>query len=126
MNGPTNLLYRIYEDQLLAGLDRSRFPHHIGIILDGHRRYARTEGMASYSDSYRAGMRRFEEFLTWAEQLEIKAVTGCVLSRENLDRASDELDPYFEVLIELFDRLPSTCHRFGMKLKFVGSLDLLP
>ncbi len=122
----SGLLYRIYEDRLIAGLDRNRFPRHIGIILDGHRRYARTEGLANYSDSYRAGMAKFEEFLGWAEDLGIQAVTGWLLSRENLDRPNEELAPYFDVLVELFDRIPQICERHGMRLKFVGSLDLLP
>ena len=126
MASPTGLLYRIYEDRLLASLDRSRFPRHIGVILDGHRRYARSEGLSSYTESYRAGMRRFEEFLGWAEALGIPAVTGWVLSKENLTRPGDELEPYFDVLVELFERLPGLCAAHGMRLRFIGSLDLLP
>lgn len=122
----TNILYRLYEDRLTASLDRSRFPHHVGIILDGHRRYARSEGLPSYTDSYRAGMARFQDFIGWAEELGIPAITGWVLSRENLDRPDEELGPYFDVLIELFGRLPEVCSRHDMKLRFVGSLDLLP
>ncbi len=126
MAGFSTLLYRIYEERLLASLDRSRFPRHIGIILDGHRRYARAEGLPTYTDSYRAGMRRFEEFVGWAEDLEIPAITGWVLSRENLNRPAEELEPYFDVLIELFGRLPALARRHDLELRFIGSLDLLP
>jgi short-chain Z-isoprenyl diphosphate synthase len=126
MGRPTNILYRVYEERLLESLDRAAFPHHIGIILDGHRRYARMEGLPSYTDSYRAGMERFEEFLGWAEELGIQAVTGWVLSKENLSRPMEELGPYFDVLVELFGRLPELCDRYDLKLRFVGSLDLLP
>lgn len=124
--GPSQLLYRIYEKRLLGSLDQRRFPQHVGIILDGHRRYAREEGLPSYTDSYRAGMRRFEEFVGWAEELGIPAVTGWVLSRENLERPSEELEPYFEVLTELFSRLPELGERHDLMLRFIGSLDLLP
>lgn len=120
------LLYRIYEHNLLAGLDRSRLPSHIGVVLDGHRRHARAEGLPSYTDSYRVGMERFEDFLTWTDDLKIPAVTAWVLSPENLSRPAEELDPYFEVLIDLFGRLPAQCARHDMALKFIGSLDLLP
>lgn len=123
---PSALLYRLYEDRLLAGLDRTRFPKHVAVILDGHRRYARSEGLTSYTDSYRAGMRRFEDFLDWNADLGIEAVTGWLLSRENLDRPAEELDPYFEVLVELFDRLPDKCLDADMAIRFIGSLDLLP
>jgi len=120
------VLYRLYERNLLRGLDRSRFPQHVGIVLDGHRRYAREEGLSSYTESYRVGMARFEEFLGWADEFEIPAVTAWVLSRENLSRPAEELDPYFNVLIELFGRLPGLCDEYDMALKFIGSLDQLP
>lgn len=126
MPTPKDLLYRIYEERLLSSLDRTRFPSHIGIILDGHRRFARTEGLSSYSDSYRAGMRRFEDFVGWAEELGIEAITGWVLSKENLDRPEDELADYFDVLIELFGRLPRLCSAHRLRLRFIGSLDLVP
>ena len=120
------LLYRLYQRRLRNGLDPDRLPRHIGIVLDGHRRYARAEGLSSYTESYRVGMRRFEEFLDWADDLSIPAVTAWVLSTENLTRPSKELTPYFKVLIELFQRLPDRCARYDMAIKFIGSLDLLP
>ncbi|HUG31515.1 MAG TPA: polyprenyl diphosphate synthase [Acidimicrobiia bacterium] len=120
------LLYRIYERNLLSELDRDRLPNHIGVVLDGHRRHARAEGLPSYTDSYRVGMERFEDFLGWADDLKIPAVTAWVLSPENLSRPADELDPYFDVLIDLFGRLPAKCSQYDMSLKFIGSLDLLP
>ncbi len=119
-------LYRIYERRLRADLDRERLPRHIGVVLDGHRRYAREEGLASYQESYREGMRRFEEFLAWSHELGIPAVTAWLLSRENLSRPSEELGPYFEVLVELFERLPEAAARYDMRIKVIGSMDLLP
>ncbi len=120
------LLYRVYERRLLGDLDRDRLPKHIGVVMDGHRRYARAEGLPSYTDAYRVGMHRFEEVLGWAAELEIPAVTAWVLSKENLTRPPEELEPYFDVLIELFGRLPELCQRYDMGLRFIGSLDLLP
>lgn len=122
----SGLLYKIYEDRLVRSLDRTRLPRHLGIVLDGHRRYARQEGLPSYTDSYRAGMRRFEEFLEWAEELEVPAVTAWVLSRENLSRPDQELEPYFDVLTESFQRLPALADRLDMRIRFIGSLDVLP
>jgi short-chain Z-isoprenyl diphosphate synthase len=126
MKRPTDVLYKIYEDRLVRSLNPSRLPRHLGIVLDGHRRYARQEGLPSYTDSYRAGMRRLEDFLGWAEELKIPAVTAWVLSRENLSRPAEELDPYFEVLIELFGRLPGLAAEHDVAIRFIGSLDLLP
>ena len=122
----TRPLYRAYEARLLRGLDRESLPRHIGVIHDGHRRYARAEGLPDYAASYRAGMVKFVELLHWAEELDIHAVTCWLLSTENLSRPEHELQPYYDVLIELFDRLPDAVHDHDLAVKFIGNLDLLP
>ena len=119
-------LYRYYERRLTASLPRESLPGHIGVILDGHRRFAREEGHVDYQASYRAGMAKLEELLGWCADLGVKAVTAWVLSTENLRRPPEELEPYFEVLEELFGRLPALSSRLGFSLAVNGSLDLLP
>ncbi len=118
-------LYRLYERRLASSLPASSLPRHIGVIMDGHRRYAREEG-GEYRSSYQAGMSKFEEFLTWCADLDIRAVTVWVLSTENLQRPAEELEPYFAVLNGLFERLPAQAQRLGFSLAVSGSLDLLP
>ncbi len=119
-------LYRFYEDRLLATLDRDRLPRHIGVIHDGHRRYARSEGLPDYQASYRVGMAKFVEFLNWSNELGIPAVTCWLLSKENLERPDEELLPYYEVLMELFEEIPSASTEHDVEVRFIGSLDRLP
>ncbi len=119
-------MYQIYEQRLLQTLDREGLPQHIGVIHDGHRRYARAENLPDYAASYRVGMEKFVEFLGWTAELEIPAVTCWLLSTENLARPDEELQPYYEVLIELFDRIPQTPAGQNVRVRFIGSLDLLP
>ncbi len=119
-------LYRLYERRILQHLDQGALPRHIGVIHDGHRRYARSERLPDYAASYRVGMAKFVEFLGWAEELQIPAVTCWLLSVENLQRPAAELEPYYDVLIELFDRIPSAVGHDPVKVRFIGSLDLLP
>lgn len=119
-------LYTVYERRLARDLSSDVVPGHIGIILDGHRRYARSEGLPDYEASYRVGMRKFEEFLGWTHDLHISAITGWLLSTHNLERPADELEPYFDVLIDLFGRLPRRAASQDLTVRFIGSLDLLP
>ena len=119
-------LYRVYESRILKFLERDKLPHHIGVIHDGHRRYARAEGLPDYEASYREGMKKFVEFLGWADDLEIPAVTCWLLSTENLSRPAEELDPYYDVLIDLFSDIPEKIKGHDVAVRFVGSLDLLP
>lgn len=119
-------LYRLYERRLLQRLDQQALPDHIGVILDGHRRFARAEGYADYQESYRSGMAKLEEFLGWCAQLDIPVITAWVLSTDNLRRPREELDPYFEVLIELLSEMPVLSSRLNFSFHVIGSLDLLP
>lgn len=41
------LLYQLYERRLLAEVSSGRIPRHLGLIQDGHRRYAREAGLSN-------------------------------------------------------------------------------
>jgi short-chain Z-isoprenyl diphosphate synthase len=119
-------LYQIYERRLEQHLDRSRLPRHIGVIHDGHRRYARSEGLPDYASSYRVGMQKFLDLVHWTEELGIPALTCWLLSKENLSRPEGELEPYYDVLVDLFAAIPGEVTAHDVAVRFIGSLDLLP
>jgi short-chain Z-isoprenyl diphosphate synthase len=117
-------LYRLYERRLVGSLDRSALPQHIGVIHDGHRRFARQAGLPDYEAAYRVGMDKVVELLGWCAEFEIPAVTCWLLSQENLNRPAEELAPYYEVLEELLGRLPESVA--GARVGVIGSTHLLP
>ncbi len=119
-------LYRVYERRLLEKLDRKNLPRHIGVIHDGHRRYAKAEGLRDYAQSYRVGTQKFLELLSWTDELDIPVVTCWLLSMENLERPIEQLDELFDVFIELFEAIPEAIHGHSVEVRFIGSLDLLP
>jgi len=69
-------LYRVYERRLFNSLRPDCLPSHLGVILDGHRRFARAEGLSDYTASYRSGMAKLGELLEWSAQLRLPAVTA--------------------------------------------------
>ena len=119
-------IYSLYESRLQKGLSKNELPKHIGLIHDGHRRYARRENLLSYEVSYKIGMVRFKECLSWCDELGIDYVTSWLLSKENLSRPEEELEPYFTVLYELFEELIIDDLVDNFKIQFIGSIDLLP
>jgi short-chain Z-isoprenyl diphosphate synthase len=122
-------VYRAYERRLLRSLTAlppGSLPSHVGVILDGHRRFARAEGLEDYTASYRTGMAKLREMLAWSAQLHLPAVTAWVLSTDNLQRPAEELDPYFDVLVDLLGELPALGASLGCSLRVIGSLELLP
>ena len=52
--GLRDVAYSLYERRLLAGLDSDRIPRHVGVILDGNRRWASLQG-TSASTGHRVG-----------------------------------------------------------------------
>ena len=119
-------VYSLYETRLQNNLKNETLPKHIGIIHDGHRRYARRENLLSYEVSYRIGMVRFKECLAWCDELGIDNITSWLLSKENLSRPEEELNSYYLVLNELFEELLIDDLVDNFKINFVGSIDLLP
>ena len=85
------LLYPWYEKRLLRKLDFNQTPHHIGIIVDGNRRWAKANTVATKS-GHQAGANKINEFLNWCEDAQVKIVTVWLLSTDNFKRSQEELD----------------------------------
>lgn len=114
----------IYERRLattLAGLPR---PRHIGIMLDGNRRWAREAGHDDVREGYRVGGAKVAEFLEWCTAADIRHVTLFMLSDDNLGRPPTELGPLIEI-IEATVRDITGPDR-DWEVQVIGSLDLLP
>jgi short-chain Z-isoprenyl diphosphate synthase len=125
---PISLLYQFYERRLLREVRRGVLPRHIGLILDGNRRYARELGLSDPLEGHRLGADKLEEVLDWLEQLQIRIITIYVLSTENLSRPHRELNGLLG-LIEAKMRdvaVDPKIHQKGVRVRAVGQLDLLP
>ena len=119
--------YRIYEGRLKAQVEGEEIPSHIGIILDGNRRWAQNQGM-SQGLGHEEGANRAEELLDWCHDLGIETVTLYVLSTENLDRRPEELSELFELIEARLNRLLNDPRivRYKVNVRAIGHLDLLP
>ena len=121
--GLRGLLYRTYERRLTASLPRSGIPRHVGVILDGNRRWARAYG-ADTSEGHRAGAVKILEFLGWCEDAGVEVVTLWLLSTDNLlTRSPDELSALITIIEDSVDRIARTGR---WKVHPMGALDLLP
>ena len=117
-----NLLYDIYERRLAARIDPATVPHHVGVILDGNRRWAKSMGFGA-AQGHKRGADKIEEFLGWAEQMGVQVVTLWLLSTDNLFRDPAELSPLLDIIAHAVDELAET-GRWSLRL--VGAVDLLP
>ena len=121
------LLYRLYERRLLADVLRHPRPKHLGLIQDGHRRYAREAGLSN-STGYALGAAKAEEVLTWCAELRIPMVTLWWLSTENFSRHPDEVEAVLDVIESKMGEWVSTgwMEQLGIRIRPIGKLELLP
>jgi short-chain Z-isoprenyl diphosphate synthase len=124
----TDLLYRVYERRLARELAGGPLPRHVGVILDGNRRYAAERGLGDAMVGHAAGARRIDPFLDWCLELGIPYVTLWLLSTENLSRADAEVAGLLSIIEDTVRRIGCTddAARRGLKVTAVGALDLLP
>jgi len=119
--------YRFYEGRLKAQVKNDEIPGHVGIILDGNRRWAQTQGVFR-GLGHEEGANRAEELLDWCHELNIKTVTLYVLSTENLDRTPEELGELFGLIEARLGRLlnDERIVRYKVNVRAIGHMDLLP
>jgi short-chain Z-isoprenyl diphosphate synthase len=120
--GLDDLVYGLYERRLAHDLDAREIPRHVGVILDGNRRWASEQGSTSAA-GHRAGAAKIAEFLEWCDEVGVQVVTLWLLSTDNLARPEAELAPLLEIIEEAITELA----RSGRwVVRHVGSRDALP
>jgi len=120
-------VYRLYSKYLSNQISKVEAPKHIGIILDGNRRWAESH---SYKRSvgHRFGAEKAKELLEWCHELNIKTMTLYVLSIENLQRSPKEIKELLDLLGEKLNDLfqDERIHKYSIHVKALGKIDLLP
>ncbi|MEJ6573791.1 MAG: isoprenyl transferase [Actinomycetes bacterium] len=122
-----SILYPLYERRLFANLDFTKTPHHIGVILDGNRRWSKAnpaaDGDTSTSRGHKAGAEKIIELLDWCEESKVEVLTIWLLSNQNLSRPPAELEPLLAIIADTVNDLAS---RRRWEIRPVGSMELLP
>lgn len=121
-------LYRLYERRLLREVQQHPLPRHIGLILDGNRRYARDLGFEDPLAGHRVGAGKLEEVMDWLEELDVRITTLFALSTENLTRPPAELVGIIALIEEKMRSVAvdPKIHRKGVRVRAVGQRELLP
>ncbi|MCP1387745.1 isoprenyl transferase [Corynebacterium sp. TA-R-1] len=118
------LLYPLYEARLKRELRGKPRPRHIAVMADGNRRWARESGYTDISHGHRAGGAKIGELVRWSAEMEVEVVTIYLLSTENLQRTSEEVELLFAIISDVIDDLAT--EDYSCRVRLVGHLDLLP
>jgi short-chain Z-isoprenyl diphosphate synthase len=123
--GLRDLVYGVYERRLASALHRagSPVPRHVGVILDGNRRWAKSVG-ASSREGHQRGADKIEQLLRWCDEAGVEVVTLWLLSTDNLSRPEAELAPLLRIIENVVTDLAADGNPWTLNV--VGALDLLP
>ena len=124
--GLRDLAYTVYERRVSRALPKERLPQHIGVVVDGNRRWAKLAGTPT-ADGHLAGANKIVEFIDWCAELGIPTVTLYMLSTDNMSRSEAELEQLMEIIGDTLDRLAeSKPGGRPVRVHPVGQPELLP
>jgi short-chain Z-isoprenyl diphosphate synthase len=124
----SRLLYYFYSRRLARSIRAGPRPRHIGIILDGNRRYGRSHGIVEPRAVYDLGADKLDEMLEWCGEFAIPAVTLWVFSTENFRRPPAEVSGILGSVAAKLTALADdpAIHRRRVRVRAIGCLALLP
>ncbi len=126
----TNLvgpIYHLYSWYLWRQIKDNPMPTHVGIILDGNRRFAKQQKQTS-TFGHTIGAQRIDEVLDWCFEAGVKVVTIYVFSTENFTRKEEEVHHIMGIAQERFETVARSevIHRHEVRVRAIGQLGLLP
>lgn len=99
----------------------SILPNHVGIILDGNRRWAKENGYKSTLEGHKKGYDSLKGVAQHAFDKGIRNVSAFVFSTENWSRSKQEVDYLMRLLLRIMKRDIKELHRKGIKVLWLGT-----
>lgn len=121
-------LDQAYELKLERELPSWTKPKHVGIIMDGNRRFAKEIGAANVVEGHHRGADKLDEVLSWCELAEVKVVSVWGMSLDNFNRSADEVSGLMSLFERKFLELVTDprIHRDRIRVRSMGRVELLP
>ncbi|HOI92131.1 MAG TPA: polyprenyl diphosphate synthase [Candidatus Rifleibacterium sp.] len=109
---------------LLKELDPAKIPAHIGIIMDGNGRWAKSRGKSRIR-GHQEGARRVKTVVRFANDLGVKHISLYAFSVENWARPSFEVSALMRLIRAYIIRERNDLHAEGVKFRLLGRLEEL-
>jgi len=97
---------------------------HLGIIMDGNRRWAEKAGLQKFL-GHNKGADVFVDTCDWCINENIKYLTVYAFSTENWKRTQEEIVHIFKLMEKFFTDKIDLCLERGIKIKVIGERDNL-
>jgi undecaprenyl diphosphate synthase len=102
-----------------------KVPSHIGIIMDGNGRWAKSRGQMR-AFGHRAGTDATRNIVSACGELGVSYLTIYVFSAENWGRPQKEVSMLMDLLVEMVSREVRDLNKNNVRLHTIGDLSRLP
>lgn len=102
-------------------------PEHIGIILDGNRRFAKRLNLNPWK-GHELGFEKLKKLFKWCKELEIKEITLYCFSMQNFNRPKKEFDYLMDLFEKGFNEVSTNedIHKYKIRVNVIGRHYLFP
>ena len=97
---------------------------HIGIIMDGNRRWAKNRGLPTL-EGHRQGYQKMKKVTKWCVDQGIKILTVYAFSTENWNRKKIEVNYLMNLLRDAFKKDLQEVFKQGVRIKVIGQKERL-
>ncbi len=108
-------------------MENNKIPKHIGIILDGNRRFSKKLMLKPWM-GHEWGAKKVDKLLEWAYELDIKELTLYAFSYENFNRPKKEFNFLMDLFKKEFERLKEDkrVKERKIRINFIGRTWMFP
>ena len=99
--------------------------NHVGIIMDGNRRWARRHALTSVLEGHSRGAYHLIDFCEWCKDAGIRYVSASAFSTENWKRNTYEVEGLFDIAERFFVEKIDHVIRKGVRVHIVGNRGML-
>lgn len=119
-------IYSLYEKWLRNQVSKGVIPRHIGVVLDGNRRWAEKRGKVPWF-GHREGANKVEELIKWCRELGSETLTLFVFSLDNFKRSKEEIEEISDLLLEEVKKAKEDTDVMKHKIRFtmIGRRDMI-
>lgn len=97
----------------------SQMPKHLGVILDGNRRWARAQGLPTL-EGHRKGAEVFKEIALAAFDRGVQHISAYIFSTENWSRSEEEVGYLMNLVIKVTESQLDAFHKAGIRIVILG------
>jgi undecaprenyl diphosphate synthase len=112
------------KNELLDRLDQENMPAHIGIIMDGNGRWAKSRGKTRIH-GHQEGARRVKGVVRFANDIGVRHISLYAFSVENWARPSFEVSALMRLIRAYIIRERNALHAEGVKFRLLGRMEEL-